>query len=410
MKTTYPFFIAVIFVMSCSSPQVEELGVEWKSIERDLQSQLITAGDSAVIELPAGHYMFTRSLSVDGNKHLIIRGQGVDKTILSFQNQEEGAEGLKIANGVSILIENFTIENAKGDNIKVTDTDGITFRNIKSQWTGTPKETNGAYAFYPVLCKNVLVENCIAIGSSDAGIYVGQSDSVIVRNNEAYYNVAGIESENSRWVEIYNNYAHDNTGGILVFDMPGLTQTGHTTRVFNNKMVSNNYRNFAPEGNVVATVPPGTGLMLLATRNIEIFGNEMINNKTVGVAIASYKIVEAMSSGEETQLDQNIEMSKVDESYDPYPTDIFVHNNTYQNKHWFPTLKNDFGLLFLVKFPFSTPDIVWDGIKNEQGEFSLCVKESIASFANLDAANDFENLNQEVDPFICEGNQIEPIL
>ncbi len=396
--------------MSCSSPQVEELGVEWKSIERDLQSQLITAGDSAVIELPAGHYMFTRSLSVDGNKHLIIRGQGVDKTILSFQNQEEGAEGLKIANGVSILIENFTIENAKGDNIKVTDTDGITFRNIKSQWTGTPKETNGAYAFYPVLCKNVLVENCIAIGSSDAGIYVGQSDSVIVRNNEAYYNVAGIESENSRWVEIYNNYAHDNTGGILVFDMPGLTQTGHTTRVFNNKMVSNNYRNFAPEGNVVATVPPGTGLMLLATRNIEIFGNEMINNKTVGVAIASYKIVEAMSSGEETQLDQNIEMSKVDESYDPYPTDIFVHNNTYQNKHWFPTLKNDFGLLFLVKFPFSTPDIVWDGIKNEQGEFSLCVKESIASFANLDAANDFENLNQEVDPFICEGNQIEPIL
>lgn len=396
--------------MSCSSPQVEELGVEWKSIERDLQSQLITAGDSAVIELPAGHYMFTRSLSVDGNKHLIIRGQGVDKTILSFQNQEEGAEGLKIANGVSILIENFTIENAKGDNIKVTDTDGITFRNIKSQWTGTPKETNGAYAFYPVLCKNVLVENCIAIGSSDAGIYVGQSDSVIVRNNEAYYNVAGIESENSRWVEIYNNYAHDNTGGILVFDMPGLTQTGHTTRVFNNKMVSNNYRNFAPEGNVVATVPPGTGLMLLATRNIEIFGNEMINNKTVGVAIASYKIVEAMSSGQETQLDQNIEMSKADESYNPYPTDIFVHNNTYQNKHWFPTLKNDFGLLFLVKFPFSTPDIVWDGIKNEQGEFSLCVKESIASFANLDAANDFENLNQEVDPFICEGNQIEPIL
>ena len=396
--------------MSCSSPQVEELGVEWKSIERDLQSQLITAGDSAVIELPAGHYMFTRSLSVDGNKHLIIRGQGVDKTILSFQNQEEGAEGLKIANGVSILIENFTIENAKGDNIKVTDTDGITFRNIKSQWTGTPKETNGAYAFYPVLCKNGLVENCIAIGSSDAGIYVGQSDSVIVRNNEAYYNVAGIESENSRWVEIYNNYAHDNTGGILVFDMPGLTQTGHTTRVFNNKMVSNNYRNFAPEGNVVATVPPGTGLMLLATRNIEIFGNEMINNKTVGVAIASYKIVEAMSSGQETQLDQNIEMSKADESYNPYPTDIFVHNNTYQNKHWFPTLKNDFGLLFLVKFPFSTPDIVWDGIKNEQGEFSLCVKESIASFANLDAANDFENLNQEVDPFICEGNQIEPIL
>jgi len=100
----------------------------------------------------------------------------------------------------------------------------------------------------------------------------------------------------------------------------------------------------------------------------------------------------------------------VDEAYDPYPTDIFIHNNSYQNEHWFPTMDNDFGLLFMFKFPFSTPDIVWDGIKNEQGEFAMCVKEQVVSFANLDAANDFENLNQVLDPFICEGTQIEPIL
>ncbi len=211
MKTTYLIFALAMALISCDNPSVLELGEKWQSIERDLQTQLITAGDSAVIELPEGHFMFTKSLLVDGNKYLTIKGQGIDKTILSFEMQEEGAEGLKIANGVSIIIENFTIENAKGDNIKVTDTRGITIRNVKSQWTGTPEESNGAYAFYPVLSSNVLVENCIAIGASDAGIYVGQSDSVIIRNNEAYYNVAGIESENSRWVEIYGNHAHDNT-------------------------------------------------------------------------------------------------------------------------------------------------------------------------------------------------------
>lgn len=410
MKTTFPFFILVMWIYSCASPSVEELGTDWKSIERDLQTQLITAGDSTVIEIPEGHFMFTRSLLVDGNKHLIIRGKGIDKTILSFQMQEEGAEGLKIANGVSITIENFTIQDSKGDNIKVTDTDGITFRNIKSQWTGEPKESNGAYSFYPVLCKNVMVENCIAIGASDAGIYVGQSDSVIIRNNEAYYNVAGIESENSRWVEVYNNYAHDNTGGILVFDLPGLTQTGHTTRVFNNKVISNNFRNFAPEGNVVATVPPGTGLMLLATRKTEIFNNEIINNRSVGVAIVSYKIVEAMSTSEETQLNENIEKSKMDNRYDPYPTNIFVHNNRFQNEHWFPTTQSDFGLLFMYKFPLNTPDIVWDGIESEEVPFELCIKESDIQFANLDAANDFENLNEDLTPFLCEGQQLDPLL
>ncbi|MEQ8473546.1 MAG: parallel beta-helix domain-containing protein [Marinoscillum sp.] len=405
MKTTSPFFLLIIILFGCAKPGVEELGSDWKSIEHDLQSQLILAGDSATVELPSGHFMFTKSLSVDGNKHLIIKGQGIDKTILSFEMQEEGAEGLKIANGVSITIENFTIENAKGDNIKVTDTDGITFRNIKSQWTGQPREENGAYAFYPVLSKNVLVENCIAIGASDAGIYVGQSDSVIIRNNEAYYNVAGIESENSKWVEIYGNYTHDNTGGILVFDLPGLTQFGHTTRVFDNRIEQNNLRNFAPEGNVVATVPPGTGVMLLATRNVDIFSNNIQDNRTLGIAIASYDLVEAMATTEESQLNENIEKSKMDQGYNPYPTDIFIHENTYYNSYWFPTMENDFGLLFLVKFPMSTPDIIWDGIESPNG-FDLCIREEEVEFASLDAANEFENLNRDMAPFQCEGTSI----
>lgn len=409
MKTTPLIFLAVLALASCSAPEIAELGTDWKSIGRDLQAQLITAGDSTTVEIPAGHYMFTKSLLVDGNKHLIIRGAGIDKTILSFEMQEEGAEGIKIANGTNITLEGFTIENAKGDNIKVTDTRGVTFRSIKSQWTGEPREENGAYAFYPVLSRNVLVEQCIAIGASDAGIYVGQSDSVIVRNNEAFYNVAGIESENSRWVEIYENNAHDNTGGILVFDLPGLTQYGHTTRVFDNQVVSNNFRNFAPEGNVVASVPPGTGIMLLATRTIEIFNNEIRNNRTVGTAIASYDIIEAMATKDESQLNENIEKSKQDKGYDPYPNDIFIHDNQFSNSHWFPTMKNDFGLLFLTRFPLATPDIAWDGIFPDSTSFGLCVQQEDVKFGNLDAARDFENLNSDLGPFTCGQGSIAPL-
>ena len=409
MKTTYLIIAWAIALVSCDNPSVQELGEKWQSIERDLQTQLITAGDSAVIELPEGHFMFTKSLLVDGNKYLIIKGQGIDKTILSFEMQEEGAEGLKIANGVSIIVENFTIENAKGDNIKVTDTRGITLRNIKSQWTGTPQESNGAYAFYPVLSSNVLVENCIAIGASDAGIYVGQSDSVIIRNNEAYFNVAGIESENSRWVEIYGNQAHDNTGGILVFDLPGLTQYGHTTRVFSNNVSENNFRNFAPQGNVVATVPPGTGVMLLATRNIEIFDNIIADNRTIGTAIVSYDLVEAMATTGESQLNENIEKSKKDEGYNPYPNEVYIHDNVYSNGFWFPTWKNDFGLLFTMKFPFGTPDIAWDGISPAGSDFALCIEQENVKFANLDAANDFENLGTDLGDFSCVGKFVDPV-
>lgn len=409
MKNLAPVLFTFLLIRcGAPSPDIPERDVlEWNSVESDLQSQLITASDSAVIDLPAGHFMFSRSLLIDGKKHLTLRGAGMDQTILSFAAQEEGAEGIKAANCVNLTLEGFTIEDAKGDNIKVTDSRGVVLRDVKSQWNGEPKMENGAYAFYPVLSKNVLIENCVAIGSSDAGIYVGQSDSVVIRRNEAYYNVAGIESENSKWVDIYDNYAHHNTGGILVFDLPGLTQYGHTTRVFGNRIESNNYTNFAPKGNVVATVPPGTGLMLLATRNIEIYENLIKDNQSVGTAIISYDIVEALSTTEESQLNENIEKAQKDVNYDPYPNDVYIHDNIFDNGHLIPTTENDFGLLFMTKFPLNTPDIVWDGIKPEGTDFRLCVSESEGvKFANLDAANDFENLQTGLGAYKCKGDQV----
>ncbi|HMP99929.1 MAG TPA: parallel beta-helix domain-containing protein, partial [Cyclobacteriaceae bacterium] len=337
MKQSINFFSLLIISVfyACSIEKQEP--IIWKSIEKDLQTRLILVEDGETIDLPEGHFLFTRSLSMDGKKNITIRGKGMDKTILSFKDQQEGAEGLKISNGVNIVLEDFTVFDAAGDNIKVSDTDGITFRRINASWSGGPKTTNGAYAIYPVLCKNVLIEECIASGSSDAGIYVGQSDSVIIRNNIAFHNVAGIESENSKWVEIYGNEAYNNTGGILVFDLPGLTTYGHSTKVFNNTIRSNNHENFAMKGNVVASIPPGSGMMVLATNNIEIFENEIVNNRTVGIAIVSYELVAALNQGEEEQegaiggvqtVDNNY---RADVLYNPYPYDVKIHNNQFSN-------------------------------------------------------------------------------
>jgi len=41
------------------------------------------------------------------------------------------------------------------------------------------------------------MEGNVAIGASDAGLYIGQSNNVIVRNNRAEFNVAGIEISSS---------------------------------------------------------------------------------------------------------------------------------------------------------------------------------------------------------------------
>ena len=85
---------------------------------------------------------------------------------------------------------------------------------------------NGAYGIYPVQSSHILIDSSVAIGAADAGIYVGQSSQIIVRNSRAEYNVAGIEIENSTFADVYDNVATNNTGGILVFDLPNLEIQG----------------------------------------------------------------------------------------------------------------------------------------------------------------------------------------
>src|SRR6185295_3418357 len=137
--------------------------ITWRNIEQSLQTQLITLKDGDTLNLPEGHFMFTRGLDMTAKSNIIIRGKGIEETVLSFKNQTEGAQGFLISNGANIVLEDFSIEDARGDNLKVSEVNGITLRRIRSAWTDGPKTENGAYALYPVLCKKVLMEECLAM-------------------------------------------------------------------------------------------------------------------------------------------------------------------------------------------------------------------------------------------------------
>ncbi len=57
------------------------------NFEKKLQTQLILAEDGSTIDIDAGTYFLTKSLSLEGKKNITLRGKGIDKTILSFKNQ-----------------------------------------------------------------------------------------------------------------------------------------------------------------------------------------------------------------------------------------------------------------------------------------------------------------------------------
>jgi len=383
--------IAGLLAFTCVSAQ--------KDFQKKLQTQLIMVDDGGTIDLEEGKFTIDGTLSMEGKKHVTIRGKGIGKTILSYKGQQSGAEGIRITNAEDITLEDLSIEDAKGDCIKTMDVKGITFRRVWAGWTGKMSEKNGSYALYPVMCEKVLIEECTARGASDAGIYVGQSRNIIVRNCKAYENVAGIEIENSWDAEIYNNEAYNNTGGILVFDLPDLKlKKGGNCKVYNNVVRDNNAVNFAPKGNIVGKVPQGTGILLLASTNVDVYGNKVINNRTVPTGVISYFITE-------NQIN--------DSSYYPYPTAIRIYDNEYSKERRRATMKGRMGKLyrFKLKFGKDVPDIVYDGILDEKlavnnkypADKAICVKNNKgATWANLDASNDFKNISRDITVVVCQ--------
>jgi parallel beta-helix repeat protein len=316
------------------------------NVQEETQKALIEAQPGTLIIFNEGTFEFTQGLTL-ACEGVSLRGRGMDSTTLSFKNQNAGSAGLTVTRG-KFMIEDLSIDDAKGDALKVTDADGIQMRRVRAQWTGGPKETNGAYGLYPVTCKNVLIEDCQAIGASDAGIYVGQSQNVIVRRCWVEQNVAGIEIENCTDADVYDNTATNNAGGLLVFDLPGLpVKNGKRVRVCLNEVKANNHPNFAPKGNVVATVPPGTGVMVMATDQVEVFKNKIQDNNTYNLAIFSYYV-----TGRPME----------DKEYDPIPEGISVHDNKFSGGGKSPGGERGAILAALLGTPI--PDVIYDGIAN----------------------------------------------
>ena len=341
--------------------------------ERTLQTRLLDAKPGAVIDIPAGKYALSRSLSLSADG-VTVRGAGMDKTILSFARQVSGAEGMLVT-GNDFTLEDLALEDSKGDALKVNGVRNTVIRRVRAAWTGGAKTSNGAYGLYPVQVTNVLIEDSVVKGASDAGIYVGQSTNIIVRNNRAEGNVAGIEIENSTGADVTGNVATGNAGGILVFNMPNLPVPGSRTRVFKNIVKANNHANFGAAGSAVSSIPPGSGIIVNSNDFVEIFDNDIADNKTANIIVSSY-----YSTGFDTK-------SGVAAAYDPYPENIYITGNRFSGggtepgSRYAPLKALTGGAL---------PAVLWDGFRNPKvSSANICMRNGPAKLLDADGPGRF---------------------
>lgn len=230
----------------------------------------------------------------------------IDKDDITLRGVvEEGAwpilEGEKIRNdavlysGNGVTVEWLKIVNYKGNAIMGQSGNNYV---IRYNWIIDA----GVYGIFPQFGLNGLIEYNVLSGIEDAAIYVGMCDNVDVRHNEVFDSVAGIEIENSRHALVENNYAHDNTAGILAFITPGLPiKTAYDIIIRNNFVVNNNTPNFGAPGSIVSNVPVGTGIIIMAADDVTIEGNIVSGNNTVGIAITDLSFITDVSTDPESE-------------------------------------------------------------------------------------------------------------
>ncbi|MAA74077.1 MAG: hypothetical protein CMN28_05170 [Salinisphaeraceae bacterium] len=307
-----------------------------ENASRDALVAAVDARPGDVIEFACGFYDMQSTMLITATEDVTVRGGGRDCTVLSFRNNN-APEGILVDNVRGIFISDLTVADTDGNAFELRSVDHAELRNVRAFWSsdggrdspdpvtagnyqdgrldvactqpatldpsvpenqGRPgtispdyivSQRAGRYGIYPVKSRNVLVDNAESIGASDAGIYVGQTNTAIIRNSRAAHNVFGFEIENVKGGEYANNLAECNTGGFLIYDLDNLTQYGERSRMYGNTARMNNTYNFT-EGGFVANVPPGSGMITLAYDRIDIFDNVFEDNNTGGIIHASYEL------------------------------------------------------------------------------------------------------------------------
>jgi parallel beta-helix repeat protein len=355
-----------------------------------LQTALGDGTPGARICLSPGNWPLKDELTLT-TPDVELRGSLRGGTVLDFAGQKSGANGLNVsADGFKLWW--ITVKNTAGDAVRISKAKGVTMREVTVTWDAGRSTSNGGYGLYPTEASQVVIDHCTVSFASDAGIYVGQSNQIVVRNSEVHGNVAGIEIENSFDADVYDNFAHDNTAGILVLNLPHLPQKNCVrVNVHDNLVTGNNGMSFAAPGAIVGQLPRGTGLMVLASDESEVHDNRIEGNDSIGIGLLSYLITSDPFSD--------------DTGYDPYPEGNYIHDNSLSGNGTDP--HDIAATLLAVVTPggAAAEQILWDGATKTDSARN-CFGVNGATFRDLDYTGNYQHSSTDPAPYTCVGTPL----
>ena len=253
-----------------------------------IQTAVNSANADTIIFIQPGTY--NEAIYVDKAGIQLIGINEKDKEII-IQNPGTNENGVEVtSNGNGFVLKNVTVQNFKENGVLLTGVDNFNLDHVKAI-------NNKEYGLFPVFCQRGVITLCSATGSSDTGIYVGQSTDMDVQYNIAFVNVSGFEIENCKNIRASFNESYDNAGGLLIFLLPGLkVKSASNISVVKNYIHDNNRPNFSvPAGGFEFFVPTGSGILVVGAENTTLQKNIISHNNFVGIATVSTLIIGSLA-------------------------------------------------------------------------------------------------------------------
>jgi len=263
--------------------QYAETGTQ---VTSTIQAAHDAASPGDKILIPTGGYNEEVTITTDDLAFVGCGGATDERPIIEPGGGSGTNRGFQAVGVDDLVFQSLQPNNWDQDGIFITGvsevdfSNNVTFRDIVADG-----QINSRYIIFPAFMDGVIVELNEVFNCDDAALYVGKSTNIVTRYNVAYDNVAGIEIENCDNAETYNNYSHNNTGGMLVFlDSTLLPRSNDNGNVFHNYIVDNNTPNFAPSG-FVQNIPQGTGILFISPTNSTLSYNHVAGNQAMGVVL-----------------------------------------------------------------------------------------------------------------------------
>ena len=297
-----------------------------------IQAAINQASAGSVILIKPGIYK--EAIRISKSNITLIGADEAAGVILENPGEEDN--GIFVDNnGDGFQLYHITVKNFEENGVLMIRADNFILKHVTAI-------NCGEYGLFPIHCKGGLIEHCSATGHTDTGVYIGQSEDIEMKFNEAFANVNGFEIENCSGVIASNNQSYNNTAGFLVVLLPNLqVTTSSDIQLIQNHVYGNNHENFSePGGGFENLVPVGSGILIVGTDNTLVIKNNVHDNNFTGIAVVSTTILGAIG-GIPPEAFATIE---------PNPDNVKVKDNIIKHNGTNPP-----------PLPLPGVDLLWDG-------------------------------------------------